>query len=143
MQCAVSWLFVNLFPRCASINAAMAQVGDVGEEVVLRLSKSKGLDLELLPRSKPDGKVTHTRVVVGGRWKTAPKDGDGAATLPSEEGTFDQFVTWFDKDFAISPGTTPSVKWRVGLHWRTTTRQRPTIWTMLGSSTSTSGPGGL
>ena len=84
----------------------------MGKEAVLRLFKSKGLDLELLPRSKPDGKVTHTRVVVGGRWKTAPKDGDGAATLPSEEGTFDQFVAWFDKEFAISPGTTPWVKWK-------------------------------
>ena len=102
----------DLFPRCAAVNAAMAQVADVGEEAVLRLFKSKGLDLELLPRSKPDGKVTHTRVVVGGRWKTAPRDGDGAATLPSEEGTFDQFVTWFDKEFAISPGTTPCVKWK-------------------------------
>ena len=64
--------------------------------------------LELLPRSKPDGKVTHTQVVVGG----CGKDSESDAKLRGEEGTLQPFLTWFDTQFVISPGITPFVKWK-------------------------------
>ena len=80
----------DFFPRFAVVDAAMAQVANVDEQAIPRFFKSKGLELELLPRSTPHGKVTHTRVVSGGRWK------DNDAKLRGEEGTFQQYLTWFD-----------------------------------------------
>ena len=56
------------------MHTAMALVANVDEQAVTRFFKSKGLELELLPRSTPDGKVTHTRVVSGGRWKDGESD---------------------------------------------------------------------
>ena len=50
----------DAFPRSAAVHGAMAQVSNVDEPTVTRFSKSKGLELELLPRSTRDGKDTHT-----------------------------------------------------------------------------------
>ena len=88
----------DVFPRSADVHASMAQVANVDEQANIRFFKSKGLELELLPRSTPDGKVTHThtRVVSGGRWKDSECD----AKLRGEEGAFQQFLTWFDNHFS-------------------------------------------
>ena len=59
----------DVFPRSAAVRAAMAQVANADEQAITRPFKSKGLELEPLPRSTPDGKMTHTRVVSGGCWK--------------------------------------------------------------------------
>ena len=56
----------NVFPWFAAVDAAMAQVANVDEQAITWFY-SKGLELELLPRSTPHGKVTHTHglLVVG------------------------------------------------------------------------------
>ena len=98
----------DVFHVLFAVHAATAQVANVDEQAVTRFFKSTGLQLELLPRSTPDGKVIHTWVVSGGRWKVSESD----AKFRGEEGTFQQFLTWFDNPFVISPGSSPSVKWK-------------------------------